>query len=116
MANAYGWSLGSTIVMMIIVAIILVGPLFMGPVHPPSMYVLLIFPVVLVTAFDHPVDYGAQSHTQRVSFSAYAMVGFVPRTHSVGESAEWNGAGAHTNYRVYKYGNSIVVENIDSTL
>ncbi|KAM7260529.1 hypothetical protein ACFE04_011202 [Oxalis oulophora] len=48
----------------------------------------------------------------RDSFSAYAMVGFVPRTHSV----EWNGAGAHTNYRVYKYGNSIVVENIDSTL
>ncbi|KAM7270463.1 hypothetical protein ACFE04_029677 [Oxalis oulophora] len=67
-------------------------------------------------AFDHPVYYGAQSHTQSVSFSAYAMVGFVPRTHSVGESAEWNGAGAHTNYRVYKYGNSIVVENIDSTL
>ncbi|KAM7258090.1 hypothetical protein ACFE04_013831 [Oxalis oulophora] len=29
--------------------------------------------------------------------------------------AEWNGAGAHNNYRVYKYGNSIVVENIDST-
>ncbi|KAM7272711.1 hypothetical protein ACFE04_007664 [Oxalis oulophora] len=42
---------------------------------------------VTVLAFDHPVDYGAQSHTQRVSFSAYAMVGFVPRTHSVGESS-----------------------------
>ncbi|KAM7256665.1 hypothetical protein ACFE04_012406 [Oxalis oulophora] len=54
---------------------------------------------ILSKAFDHPVDYGAQSHTQRVSFSTYAMVGFVPRTHSVGESAEWNGAGAHTNYR-----------------
>ncbi|KAM7273735.1 hypothetical protein ACFE04_028399 [Oxalis oulophora] len=42
---------------------------------------------ILSKAFDHPVDYGAQSHTQRVSFSAYAMVGFVPRTHSVGESS-----------------------------
>ncbi|KAM7260444.1 hypothetical protein ACFE04_016185 [Oxalis oulophora] len=27
------------------------------------------------------------------------------------QQAEWNGAGAHTNYRIYKYGNSIVVEN-----
>lgn len=41
------WGTGSILVFLIIVAILLFGPLFMGSVSPPGILLLLVFPVVL---------------------------------------------------------------------
>ncbi|XP_028800378.1 uncharacterized protein LOC114755677 [Neltuma alba] len=43
------WGPGSIIAFFIIVAIQFLMPLFMGPVSPPTLPLILIFPIVLAT-------------------------------------------------------------------
>ncbi|KAJ8760191.1 hypothetical protein K2173_011047 [Erythroxylum novogranatense] len=48
MEGEYGWGSGSTLALLVVVAIIFLVPLGMGPLHPPSALLLLLFPVILV--------------------------------------------------------------------
>ncbi|OIV96051.1 hypothetical protein TanjilG_27155 [Lupinus angustifolius] len=41
------WGHGSIAIFLVIVAIILLGPLFMGPISPPGIPLLLVFPVII---------------------------------------------------------------------
>ncbi|AES64548.1 transmembrane protein, putative [Medicago truncatula] len=41
------WGIGSLVAFLIIVAILVFGPFFMGPVSPPGYLLLLVFPVVI---------------------------------------------------------------------
>jgi len=45
------WVHGSIVIFLIIVAIILLGPLFMGPVTPPGIPLLMVFPLVLIAVW-----------------------------------------------------------------
>ncbi|XP_050290381.1 uncharacterized protein LOC126728630 [Quercus robur] len=47
----FGWGIGSIVAMLVVAAVVFFFPLVMGPLHPPSASVLLIFPVVLVAVF-----------------------------------------------------------------
>ncbi|KAF7803876.1 putative transmembrane protein [Senna tora] len=47
MAQPEVWGHGSIVAFLVIVAILLVGPWFMGPISPPSFPLLLIFPIVM---------------------------------------------------------------------
>ncbi|KAK7331156.1 hypothetical protein VNO77_25373 [Canavalia gladiata] len=42
------WGKGTIAIFLVIVAILVFGPLLMGPVSPPGIPLLLLFPVVLV--------------------------------------------------------------------
>lgn len=44
----YQWGVGSILMMLVVVICLLVLPLFMGPLQPPSLiFVLLIFPLAM---------------------------------------------------------------------
>lgn len=45
------WGVWSVVMMMVVAAIALFAPQGMGPVHPPSAFTLLLFPLVLALIF-----------------------------------------------------------------
>lgn len=47
----YGCGFGSVMMMLIVAAVILFGPLIMGPLTPPPVFIFLIFPAVLVAIY-----------------------------------------------------------------
>ncbi|XP_047267842.1 uncharacterized protein LOC124898168 [Capsicum annuum] len=47
----YKWGVGSYLMMLIVVICVLFLPLFMGPVQPPSPFILLIFPLVMASVW-----------------------------------------------------------------
>ncbi|XP_023635641.1 uncharacterized protein LOC111829761 [Capsella rubella] len=51
MANEFGFGMGSVLAVVVVALILLFGPLMMGPVAPPSLPLILVFPVVLLFVF-----------------------------------------------------------------
>ncbi|GMN38000.1 hypothetical protein TIFTF001_042733 [Ficus carica] len=45
------WGVLSMLMMLVVAAVVTFVPLGMGPVHPPSAFTLLLFPLVLVIVF-----------------------------------------------------------------
>ncbi|GMN36684.1 hypothetical protein TIFTF001_006224 [Ficus carica] len=45
------WGVWSIVIMFVVTSVIMFVPHGMGPVHPPSAFTLLIFPLVLVAVF-----------------------------------------------------------------
>ncbi|KFK23550.1 hypothetical protein AALP_AAs53505U000100 [Arabis alpina] len=51
MANEYGFGLGSILAVVIVAMMLLFLPLMMGPVGPPSIPLIMVFPIILLCVF-----------------------------------------------------------------